>query len=80
MNKSSRKVYGAHIMVFHAQFSNFIEFGSEMRQRNDPEVCSTRVINENQSCPGKVLFDPLSLVDVVRNCRHVRSHLGFLLL
>ena len=43
-------------MVFHAQFSNFIEFGSEMRQRNDPEVCSTRVINENQSCPGKVLF------------------------
>ena len=42
-------------MVFHAQFSNFIEFGSEMRQRNDPEVCSTRVINENQSCPGKVM-------------------------
>ena len=56
LNKSSRKVYGAHIMVFYAQFSNFIEFGSEMRQRNDPEVCSTRVINENQSCPGKVLF------------------------
>ena len=43
-------------MVFYAQCSNFIEFGSEMRQRNDPEVCSTRVINENQSCPGKVLF------------------------
>ena len=37
---------------WYAQFSNFMEFGSEMSQRNDPEVCSTKVNNENQSYPG----------------------------
>ena len=53
--KSSSRIYGAHTMVFQAQISNFIEFGPEMAQRNGAEVCSTRVINENQSCPGKVM-------------------------
>ena len=42
-------------MVFQAQISNFIEFGPEMAQRNGAEVCSIIVINENQSCPGKVM-------------------------
>ena len=53
--KSPSRIYGAHTMVFQAQISNFIEFGPEMAQRNGAEVCSTRVINENQSCPGKVM-------------------------
>ena len=53
--KSSSRIYGAHTMVFQAQISNFIEFGPEMAQRNGAEVCSIRVINENQSCPGKVM-------------------------
>ena len=46
-------------MVFQAQISNFIEFGPEMAQRNGAEVCSTRVINEKQSCLGKVMARPL---------------------
>ena len=55
-NKSAYKVYGAHTMVFCAQFLNFTEFGPEMGQHKGTEVCSTRVTNENQSCPGKVLL------------------------
>ena len=46
-------------MAFQAYISNFIAFGQEMADRNDAEVCSTGVINENQSCPGKVTFRPL---------------------
>ncbi len=46
-------------MAFQAYMSNFIAFGQEMADRNDAEVCSTGVINENQSCPGKVTFRPL---------------------
>ena len=53
--KSPSRIYGAHTMLFQPQISNFIEFGPEMAQRNGAEVCSTRVINENQSCPGKVM-------------------------
>ena len=56
--KSPWKVYGAHTLAFQAYISNFIPFGQEMADRNDAEVCSTEVINENQSCPGTVLFWP----------------------
>ena len=38
LNKPSRKVYRAHVMVFYAQFSNFIAFGPEMTQRNNLKV------------------------------------------
>ena len=46
-------------MSFQACISNFIAFGQEMADRNDAAVCSTGVINENHSCPGKVTFLPL---------------------
>ena len=46
-------------MAIQAYISNFITFGQEMADRNYAEVCSTGVINENQSCPGKVIFGPL---------------------
>ena len=36
--KSPYKVYGPHKMVFQAQISNFVEFGSEMAQHNDLKV------------------------------------------
>ena len=45
-------------MSFQAYISNFIAFGQEMADRNDAEVCSTEVINENQSFPGTILFWP----------------------
>ena len=45
-------------MIICVQFLNFIAFGPEMAQHNGTEVCSTRVTNENQSCPGKVMFWP----------------------
>ena len=38
--KSPYKVYGPHKMVFQAQISNFVEFGSEMAQHNDLKVFS----------------------------------------
>ena len=53
--ESPSRIHGAHTLVFQAQISNFIAFGPEMAQRNGAEVCITRVINENQSCPGKVM-------------------------
>ena len=52
-------------MAFQAYISNFIPFGQEMADRNDAEVCSTEVINENQSVQEQYFFGPLWLIDVV---------------
>ena len=46
-------------MAIQADISKFIAFGQEMADRKDASVCGTGVINENQSCPGKVTFRPL---------------------
>ena len=36
--ESPSRIYGAHILVFQAQISNFIAFGPEMAQRNGLKV------------------------------------------
>ena len=38
LQESPSKIYGAHILLFQAQISNFIAFGPEMAQRNGLKV------------------------------------------